>query len=243
MWYLILILTLFTVFKLLEPKIKGKIGEQAVASKLFLLDSRNYKVIHDVVLKTGNRITQIDHIVISDFGIFVIETKNYKGWILGGEHSEYWTQVLFKRKEKLYNPIRQNLGHIQALQNNLRESPYIHFKSIIAFSSRATLKVNTITDVVYINQINRTIKKYEGFHLSENDKVRIFQKINQLNIRGGYNRLQHRESIRKTIQNREYSFQQKKCPLCGNNLVLRNGKFGNFWGCTSFPNCTFSRAN
>jgi len=54
--------------------------------------------------------------VVSNYGIFVIETKNYKGWIIGNEFDDYWTQVIFKRKEKLYNPIKQNYGHIQALK-------------------------------------------------------------------------------------------------------------------------------
>lgn len=56
----------------------------------------------------------IDHVVISKYGVFVIETKNYRGWIIGNEKSEYWTQVIYKRKERLYNPIKQNYGHIKA---------------------------------------------------------------------------------------------------------------------------------
>ena len=64
---------------------------------------------------------QIDHVVVSRKGIFVLETKNYTGWIFGNENSQNWTQVIYKRKEKFYNPIWQNFDHIQALKEFLGE--------------------------------------------------------------------------------------------------------------------------
>ncbi len=105
-----LLLFLFILFiGLFKTRIKGKIGEKTIATVLKFLNTSNYKVINNIVLKTGEKTTQIDHLVISDFGIFVIETKNYKGWILGNEYSYYWSQVIYKRRERIYNPIKQNL--------------------------------------------------------------------------------------------------------------------------------------
>ena len=92
---IILILVIF-IYRLYIPKIKGIIGEKSISSILFFLDNSKYIVINNVVLKKGNNYAQIDHLVISDFGIFVIETKNFKGWIVGNENSEYWTQIIFK---------------------------------------------------------------------------------------------------------------------------------------------------
>src|SRR5690606_19184571 len=91
---LILVLILRRIFRV---KIKGFIGEKTTSSILYFLDKSKYKVINNIVIEAYGKTTQIDHIVISDFGVFVIETKNYKGWILGGENSEYWTQVIYKR--------------------------------------------------------------------------------------------------------------------------------------------------
>lgn len=59
--------------------------------------------------------TQIDHIVVSIHGIFVIETKNYKGWIYGNSNNEYWTQNIYGNKYSLYNPLLQNKNHIKSL--------------------------------------------------------------------------------------------------------------------------------
>jgi predicted RNA-binding Zn-ribbon protein involved in translation (DUF1610 family) len=235
---LILFITLIIVLKLFKSNIKGVIGEQTVSLYLRSLDKSKYKVIHNVVLESGEYTSQIDHIVISDYGIFVIETKNYKGWILGNEHSEYWTQVIYNRKEKLYNPIRQNSGHIKTLKKCLPEYPTIEYKSIIVFSSRATIKVNTITDVVYTSRLVSTIKRYSGANLTATEKENIFQKINALNKVATYDKRQHIKSIKQKIEKREHSIRENKCPKCGSALVLRQGKFGAFLGCTNYPKCS-----
>ncbi|QSW90410.1 NERD domain-containing protein [Flavobacterium endoglycinae] len=76
---LIVIFSLILIFGFYKSKIKGIIGEKTVSSILHFLDKSEYKIINNVVLKTGEVTTQIDHVIISSFGIFVIETKNYKG--------------------------------------------------------------------------------------------------------------------------------------------------------------------
>jgi hypothetical protein len=107
--YFILIVSVIIIifWRLYIPKIKGIIGEKSISSILYLLDKSKYSVINNIVLERDTKTSQIDHVVISDFGIFVIETKNYKGWIVGNEKSEHWTQVLFKRKQRFYNPINK----------------------------------------------------------------------------------------------------------------------------------------
>ncbi|MFM7018759.1 nuclease-related domain-containing protein [Flavobacterium sp.] len=197
---LIIFFLLIILSNFYKSKIKGIIGEKTVSSILNLLDKSEYKIINDVVLKAGNTTTQIDHLVISNFGIFVIETKNYKGWILGYENSEYWTQVIFKRKEKFYNPIRQNLGHIKAIKNCLNEFSNIEYISIIAFSSNSEIKVKTTTDVVYTYKLIPTIKKYSKTNLTEKEKEEIFNKINEDNIRKTYNKKLHVKYINEKLK-------------------------------------------
>lgn len=77
------------------PTIKGKIGEKSVAAALSFLPKNEYIILNDVMLNNGQHSTQIDHIVISIHGIFVIETKKYKGWILGNINKDYWTQNIW----------------------------------------------------------------------------------------------------------------------------------------------------
>lgn len=137
-WYIWIIFIAVIIFKLFLPRIKGFFGEKSVALLLSRLDSEKYKVINNIMLQVGDRTTQIDHVVVSNYGIFVIETKNYKGWIFGNEFSDYWTQVIYKRKEKLYNPVRQNYGHIQALKQILSEYADVNYISIVALLPKPT---------------------------------------------------------------------------------------------------------
>ena len=96
---IICIFVLLVAFKIWmsSPKNIGKFGEKRVARKLDWL-SKEYITLNDILLPTNYGTTQIDHIVVSPYGIFVIETKNYKGWIFGHENSEEWKQSLFGKK-------------------------------------------------------------------------------------------------------------------------------------------------
>jgi len=149
-WYIWVLIILAAILNLYLPKIKGYFGEKSVAFFLSRLDPEKYKVINNIMLQIGKGTSQIDHIIVSNYGIFVIETKNYKGWIIGNEFDDYWTQVIYKRKEKLRNPIKQNYGHIQALKVVLSDYPNINYILIVAFTTRADLKVNVNTDVIIL---------------------------------------------------------------------------------------------
>ena len=227
-------------FRILQPKIKGYLGEKSVALILSFLPSDKYKIINDVLVKSNNRTIQIDHIVISIYGIFVIETKNYKGWITGSDNSEYWTKNVFGNKYKFYNPIRQNKAHISALGRQLGLSVN-KFIPIIVFSNRADLKVNTAHNVIYTTQINRVIKEYSEIKFSKTDIQKFYNKISLLNIVSPKVRKQHVLEIQNTITTKQHLMQQGICPRCGYNLVLRNGKYGNFFGCSNYPKCRFTK--
>ena len=178
-WYiwfiLILIIILATVAKIFIPrinkkidkKVSGIVGEKIVASILSRLDREKYKIINNLIIYTDKEATQIDHLVISNYGIIVIETKNYQGIILGEENSNYWTQILYKNRENFYNPIRQNNWHIQALENILKEYPYIVYFPIVVFIKNSDLRVKTVTDVVNTDDLIKTIGQHRTEIISD----------------------------------------------------------------------------
>ena len=113
---IIIIGIIVLIIILRSPTAKGKIGESSASYKLNRL-GEGYVVLNNIVISSyGQKTTQIDHIVVSIYGIFVIETKNYKGWIYGSEYKEYWLQTFPKRKYEFYNPIKQNELHVRALR-------------------------------------------------------------------------------------------------------------------------------
>lgn len=91
---------------------KGAAGERSVARRLATLPKEQYVILNDLLLPTSYGTTQIDHVVVSIYGIFVIETKNYKGIIYGGQDAETWTQNVWGNKYSMPNPIRQNKVHV-----------------------------------------------------------------------------------------------------------------------------------
>ena len=111
---------------------KGQAGERRVSGWLNGLDSEIYTILDDVIIpdtREGIGTTQIDHVVLSPYGIFVVETKNYAGWILGGEKRAYWSQIIYQEKFKFQNPYRQNFKHIACL-SDLTKLPWNKFISI-----------------------------------------------------------------------------------------------------------------
>ncbi len=61
---------------------KGWIGEtQGAIAHALLLDGKVYRSINNVTIPTASGTTQTDHVIVSPFGIFVVEAKNMKGWI------------------------------------------------------------------------------------------------------------------------------------------------------------------
>lgn len=97
----------------------------------------DYHLMNHVTLRIKDGTTQVDHILVSRFGVYVIETKDYKGWIFGKAQHATWTQVLFKAKFKFQNPILQNLRHVGAVQDLLDFLPPGAVKSVVVFTGEA----------------------------------------------------------------------------------------------------------
>ena len=198
--------------------------------------------MNDLLIHHANGHTsQIDHVVVSEYGIFVVETKNYTGWIYGGADSEYWTQNIYGKKYQLYNPIQQNQGHVKALRRVLKDLPSDIFVPIVAFSKRATLRNRYLTNVVYWNQINEVIRSYSQTRISAEQARQAYNTLLSANVVSEDAREQHVMNVHvKKIQH-DVSVAQGRCPRCGGKLVLRDGKYGDFYGCSNYPRCRYTK--
>ena len=111
----------------------------------------DYHLMNHVTLQLKDGTTQVDHILVSRFGVFVIETKDYKGWIFADAKQANWTQVLFKLKFKLQNPIFQNSRHVRAVQGLLDFLPPGAIKSVVVFTGEAEFKTEVPQGVFCIS--------------------------------------------------------------------------------------------
>lgn len=177
--------------------------------------------------------SQIDHVVISRYGIFVIETKNYRGWIFGSENAYEWTQVIFSNKYKLYNPIRQNLGHVKALKSHLTLYPQLDYYPIVVFTGGAKLKVNSSFPVVNIFRLLKTIKNPKEEIITEKIRDEIYEHLLKINGNIPHIIPKKYDGIRQSPT--------KVCPICNSPLIPKQGKFGRFLGCTDFPRCRYTK--
>ena len=238
---IVIAIVLVFVYRLSKYKNKGDLGESRVARRLHKLKGEEYEVFNDVLLRTRRGSSQIDHIVLSRYGVFVIETKNYSGWIHGHENSEYWTQSIYKKKTKFRNPIKQNWSHIYALKDVLSDYKQATYHPIVVFSGRAELKnIDSSTPVIYDHQIIRVIKEQTRTpNLSIEQIKGISVRLNDINIQDLKARKQHVRQVRNHVHERKRKEKLKVCPRCGGNLVVIDGKYGKFFGCSNYPKCSY----
>ncbi len=233
-WILLVISILSTIF---YKKFRGFMGEFWVKTELNKLPQNKYIVLNNVMIRSSKGSHQIDHIVISKYGIFVIEMKNYFGLITGDEYKDKWTQHLGKNKYYFNNPIHQNYGHIKALEELLQmdESKFI---SVICISNQAKVKV-TAKNVTQLDFLNKLIKSYNTEIINES-LIEIKNKIESGNILDKEAINEHVRNIRTTIKETENKIQNSICPKCGGKLVERSGKYGKFIGCSNYPKCKYT---
>jgi hypothetical protein len=113
----------------------------------------DYHLMNHVTLKLQDGTTQIDHILVSKFGVFVIETKDYRGWIFGDPNQPKWTQVFFWLRFKFQNPIFQNNRHVRAVQDLLDFLPATAIKSVVVFTGDAKFKTAIPPGVFYASEV------------------------------------------------------------------------------------------
>lgn len=152
-----------------SPEYKGKEGEEVVKEALVQVFSNTKGFIfNDILVEYNGKITQIDHVVISEKGVFVVETKNYSGWIFGNQRNKYWTQVIYKNKNKFQNPLFQNYGHIKMLESVLKIDSKM-FISIVAFTDNCEFKTNMPKNVMYDYQIGKYVRSLNKKLLSKSE--------------------------------------------------------------------------
>ncbi len=238
LWYLMPLAILAGLIK--SPWFKGVVGEFIVnlATKLFL-NSSEYHLVKDVIIPIENGTTQIDHVIVSKYGIFVIETKNLKGWIFGSQNKKYWTQKIYKHQNKFQNPLHQNYKHVKSLES-LLDLGEEKFHSLVVFVGDSTFKTQMRQNVTYAGGYLKFIKSKTDVVFSDLEVNEVLERISSGKLSGSIkNKISHINHVRDIVNEKENSM---SCSRCGDSMVLRVSKKGNnsgseFWGCSKYPKC------
>lgn len=149
----------------------------------------------------------------------------------------------YNKKNTFLNPVFQNYAHISSLKEVLADQYNGPYFSVIAFSTKATLKEielkSDYVEVVYMPQLVKTILANKSAVISTGLAKRLAKKIEGSNIVGKEHRKTHVQAIRNKSQKSQTSINNKICPRCNGQLVTRNGKYGKFQGCSNFPKCRY----
>ncbi|OEG01782.1 nuclease [Aeromonas caviae] len=248
LWFLLPLLLIATLLK--TAWFKGMVGEWFInlCIRLFL-DKREYRLLKDVTLPTPQGSTQIDHVIVSRFGVFVIETKNMKGWIFGDPRHKRWTQQLFRRRHGFQNPLHQNYLHLMTLKSLLGLADH-QLHSIVYFIGDCTFKTPMPENVMRRGLVSY-IKSKTTPVLSTADVDRIIDTIQQGRLTASWqthrqhvtqlktrhadpsaNHVSTREPVRQSVANPPSQSVSPPdnpppiCPRCGSTMVLRTATRG-----------------
>ena len=161
------------------------------------LNSQVYQRVHDVIIPTSNGTTQIDHIILSIYGIFVIETKNYKGWIFGSPKDATWCQSVFGTKNRFQNPLHQNYRHIKSLCEYLSLEEYF-FKSVVFFIGECEIKT-VMPPNVMTRGLASYIKGFKDAILSPDQVANIKAKLESAKTSPTVSKREHVQTLRSRI--------------------------------------------
>ena len=224
---------------------KGHYGEYLTEYALEHGNLGNVAVFSNVIVPRASGPTstsEIDVVMLHEKGVFVIESKNYSGWIFGSADQRNWTVTLNSNsKERFFNPIKQNRSHVKALSDYLGLEEEA-FSSYVVFSERCELKKVPPDTAEYVicrrhhllSNIRKDLDRFDPiFDVATFEEL----KASLAALAEGSTqtaRTQHVEEAQKVASG-------GVCPWCGSELVRRNGKYGPFMGCSSYPKCRFTR--
>lgn len=221
------------------PWARGHLGELQVKLRAWLgLSGDTYQAFHNVTLRIATGTTQIDHVFISIYGVFVLETKHMRGVIKVGEREARWTQAFGRKRFEFQNPLRQNYRHLKALEAVLGVAPE-QLHSLVVFTGSARLKGDVPANVMRGAAFVRYIKKMRTPLFTPAQASALAQVLRQQRL--APTRATHRAHVAQ-FKRRGAVAATPSCPVCGELMHLRTAKNGStpratFWGCSGFPQC------
>jgi len=245
MEFLFIALVAVIVFRLLLPS-KGEAGERKATKRLRrMLDQERYVVLSDLMLPALNGTTQIDLVVISRHGLWVIEVKNYDGWIFGSTTEKHWTQVIYREKNRFQNPLHQNFKHLKAIEA-VTGVHHRGMKNIVLFVGSAKFKTEQ-PDGVYLGfkELKLALAQETKLRFTDPDAKRIAEELRAADkaCREGTTSRQHIKKLKADHKPAKAKGEAPNCPRCDSIMALRSSrKTGEqFWGCSRFPACKGTR--
>jgi restriction system protein len=239
---------------------KGMLGQ--MAANLFakvLLTRSGYRLIKDVRLPGEDGTTRIDQIIVSRFGVFVVDMKNVAGYISGTPDQEMWTQEWRHRSRSFPNPLQHNYRQVRALRRLLNLDGKV-FHPLVVFIRDSRFKTPMPDNVTNLAGYIRSIRSNMVPLLSDQQVTEIVSQVRSgLPASSLRTNPEPARPITEVIAMKptpvgsaadaikaEAMAEGFPCPQCGAKLLRLTFKTGpkagsTFIGCSDFPSCRFSQ--
>ena len=219
--------------------LRGWIGEKKTTFNMWLsLNKEVYRRFHNLIIPSKNGTTQIDHLLVSPYGLFIVETKNKKGWIFGSEDQSKWTQSIYGKKYSFQNPLRQTFRQKKILSEYLGVDESI-IRTVVFFVGDCKFKTR-LPENVLNSRLGKYIKQFKNPTIDPLEIDRIALQLQRHALETSLTNKDHIRSLR------ERHSSTTVCPKCGSNLVERTARKGpktgsKFLGCENYPKCRFTK--
>lgn len=233
-----------------SKELKGNFGEWL--AKYYSKVNLDALVLHDVLIDGKDGYTsQIDMILVGVKGLYVVEVKMYdEGKVYGDGKKRNWYYYLHGHKYEFYNPILQNKNHIKYLKDMLSDFGDIPFFSIVLLICNdfkvSNMNTGDKRETIVCSSLpamTRAIKVFAEENdvvFTEEKKREIYNFIKCNQYQGKEARLKHKKDVKEYKQSLDDCKGQHICPYCKIPLILRNGKYGKFYGCSNYPKCKYT---
>lgn len=246
-------MSLFDLFNKLPKliEITGSFGEWLAKyySKIML----DALVLYDVLIDGADGYTsQIDLLLIGTKGIYVVEMKMYSdAKVYGDANKSKWYYYNHGKKYEIYSPLKQNKKHVDYLKELLGDFgdvPCFSVVTMICESYKITGKINEENNIntaicnslPMMEKAIKAIAKDKPVVFDDVKKQEIFDYIQAHQYVGKEARAEHKQNVIAYKDSLEEMKKQKICPYCKKELVLRKGKYGEFYGCPNYPKCKYT---
>lgn len=227
-----------------EAEMRGIQGEEEMLRilerRLPLGGDRGYRIVRNLMFETPTGTTQLDFAIVSAFGIFIVEVKNYSGWIFGDPNDKRWTQSLKGgRKFPFQNPIHQNFKHLAILAEKTGIPQNLIFP-LVAFSPDSEFKTEMPANVMHFDDVADYIRRFKMIVIKPEQLTEIMEAfLSWDNVIDREKKREHVQNLKDAHAPASVHAHNVLCPVCGNRMVLRrSSKRGNqFWGCSKYPGC------
>ncbi len=131
--------------------------------------------LHGVLIPDGvGGAIHLDHVVLTRGGVLVLDIRNFKGTLFGGEKMQTWTQMVRSGSYRFINPLPENRSRVQAVKMLVPDLPVI---GRVVFTSDGHFPRGVPEGVSMLDDLDRDLAAVIGNGVVPESYLQAWQKL------------------------------------------------------------------